>query len=183
MQIFTPEFLTAVKSLSALANNGNQEAMRKIAHLADDFSGAMGVLLNALCETDIFSGTDYAPEHFAGALYGFRLDIATRGFLRDMLPVWKAVQAAKEKAPDGKLLPDASKEDMISCLLEVAPAFAFTEEGTEEDASLLFEAIICRFYGWRKLETWEISREFPQAYTAMREAFFSAYLGKEPYNG
>ena len=181
-KIFTPEFLEAIKSLSALANNGNQEAMRKIAHLADDFSAAMGVLLNALCEKDVFSGTDYAPECFAGALYGFRLDVATRDFLRGMLPVWKAVQAAKEKAPDGKLLPDASKEDMISYLLEVAPAFAFME-GTEEDASLLFEAIICRFYGWRKLETWEISREFPQAYNAMREAFFSAYLGKEPYNG
>ena len=181
-KIFTPEFLEAIKSLSALANNGNKEAMRKIAYLAEDFSAAMGVLLNALCETDVFSGTDYAPECFTGALYGFRLDVATRGFLRDMLPVWEAMQAAKEKAPDGKPLPDASKEDMINYLLEVAPAYAFME-GEEEDASLLFEAILCRFYGWRKLESWEISREFPQAYNAMREAFFSAYLGKEPCNG
>ena len=181
-KIFTPEFLEAVKSLSALANNGNKEAMREIAYLAEDFSAAMGVLLNTLCEKDIFSGTDYAPEHFVGALYPFRLDVATRGFLREMLPVWKAMQAAKEKASDGKLLPDASKEDMINYLLEVAPAYAFME-GKEEDASLLFEAILCRFYGWRKLETWEISREFPQAYSAMREAFFSAYLGKEPCNG
>ena len=182
MKIFTPEFLAAVKSLSALANNGDKEAMKEIAHLAADFSGAMDVLLNALCEKDAFSGTDYAPERFEGALYGFRLDIATRGFLRDMLPVWQAMQAAKEKAPDGKPLPDASKEDMINYLLEAAPAYAFME-GTEEDASVLFEDIICRFYGWRKLEIWEISREFPQAYNAMREAFFTAYLGKEPYNG
>lgn len=181
-KIFTPEFLAAVKSVSAAANNGSQEAMKEIAHLADDFSESMGVLLNTLCKNDIFSGTDYAPEQFVGALYAFRLDVATRGFMREMLPVWEAMQDAKEKAPDEKLLPDASKEDMISCLLEVAPAFAFME-GTKEDASLLFEAIICRFYGWRKLETWEISREFPQAYNAMREAFFSAYLGKEPYNG
>lgn len=179
-KIFTPEFLEAVNSLSALANNGKKEAMQKIAYLAEDFSAAMGVLLNALCETDVFSGTDYAPECFTGALYGFRLDVATRGFLRDMLPVWEAMQAAKEKAPDGKLLPDASKEDMINYLLEIAPAYAFME-GEEEDASLLFEAILCRFYGWRKLESWEISREFPQAYNAMREAFFSAYLGREAH--
>lgn len=181
-KIFTPEFLASVKSLSALANNGNKEAMRKIASLAGDFSEAMDVLLNALCEKDIFSGTDYAPERFAGALYTFRLDVATRVFLREMLPVWKTMQAAKEKAPDGKLLPDASKEDMINHLLEVAPAYAFME-GTEEDASVLFEAILCGFYGWRKLEVWQISREFPQAYDAMREAFFSAYLGKESCNG
>lgn len=181
-KIFTQEFLASVKSLSALANKGNKEAMRKIAYLAEDFSGAMGVLLNSLCEKDIFSGTDYAPECFAGALYAFRLDVATRGFLREMLPVWKAMQAAKEKAPDGKLLPDASKGDMINQLLEIAPAYAFME-GTEEDASVLFESILCGFYGWRKLEIWEISREFPQAYNSMREAFFSAYLGKESCNG
>lgn len=181
MKIFNPEFLDAVKRVASLANEGNKEAMREIDYLADNFFEAMGTLLGMLCEKDIFSGTDYAPQRFVDALFGFRMDVAMRRFMRDMLPVWKAMQAAKEKAPDGKPLPDASKDDMINYLLEVAPAYAFME-GTEEDASVLFEAILCRFYGWRKLETWEISREFPQAYNAMREAFFAAYLGKEPYN-
>ena len=179
-KIFTPEFLAAVKSVSSLANEGNEGACNLIRTLADDFSSAMDVLLDALCEKEIFSGTDYAPQRFDEALFGFRMDVATRRFMRDMLPVWKAMQAAKEKAPDGKPLPDASADDMQDMLSCIAPAYAFME-GTEEDASVLFEAIICGFYGWNKLEIWEISREFPQAYNAMREAFFSAYLGREAH--
>lgn len=177
MQIFTPEFLAAVKRLSILANNGDECARNLIRTFADDFSSAMGVLFDCLCESGKWEKDNlFSIGQFDCALFGFRLDVATLAFMHEAIPAWRAMQSAKEAAQDGGNFPDASNDDIEDALSCIAPAFAFSFAYGEKNAvKNLFNEIIRGFYSWNRKKDVDFQEEAPAAYAAMREAFFKAY--------
>lgn len=176
MQIFTPEFLTAVKRLSPIANKGDESARNLIRTFADDFSSAMGVLFDCLAEPGKWEKNNlFSSGQFDCALFDFRLSVVTLSFMQEAIPAWRAMQSAKEAAQDGEAFPNASEDDIEDALSCIAPAFAFSFAYGEKNAvKRLFNEIIIGFYSWNRRDV-DFEKEAPAAYAAMRKAFFAAY--------